>query len=1102
MSNMRVGIRISASSAEAKASLAETTQGIRAIGTEAKESGAKIRANLQPAEVTAFGRAAAQAANDMLKVSTATQKAADTQAKLNQAIGVRTDFGTNERAADIEEYGRRLDGLRAKYVPLFAIEQQHQSVLAEISDAQRFGAISAKEAEAAIGRETEAYRRQVEVISGARFPRAVNDNTKSLAAMGQQTGLTRNQVLTLQYTINDVAASLASGASPFTILLQQGGQVTQAFGGITGTLRALLTPATATAGGLAALAAVMALGITRAEMSARSLKDFEVDLRATGRQSDLSARQLVNLADELKNLPGVSKAAGIAIVSAFTGSRQIGGGMISELSTLTVDYARAMKQEMPEAAAALAKAFADPMAGAKALEEQFGFLSLQQLRMIEQLQRSGDRVGAQRTLYDALNARLKGLASDGMTEMQRGADSIGKSWGAMLDKLGQTSTIQAARDAVIGFLDGVGRAVTPKTAGGRSQDRQGQIAGIERDLADFRANGLTDRDPEIASRQAILQRLRREEADAARSALNAMRAGEYSSQAGLVAGTMPQSGPPEAKVDPTRTKELLDQFTPLAAQKRALEDTQAFLQRARSEADPASQTYRELSEAINRVQAAYAALKTPAEQAAEQTRIEAEVLKAPIAERDALRARLQAEYQARQAGEPAAQATRIGLEAEKQARLQLGDAQQQQLDALDRETASLKAVAQAYAEGNPAKAKAIEVDREAEQLTRQLGISMDQARSKIKARADATMEAAAAQDLLNRKLDTDAMLRLGQAERGGNRNDIRDATIRNAGDAYERQFPGQPGRADAEADAARRYDESVRNSANATRLATDAAEARRQSLERLNEELRSGALTESQAAIARARIDEEYRRSQVDNLLATKDFTSGATAAWMDFTADLADGARTGYRLMSDFLDGTAKGLADMTMGMKSAGAVASDFLRNLGNDLLQLFYKQQVLGPLSNAIMGSGGSGGGIISSLLSSIGIFHDGGVVGRSLSSRQAPASWFLGAPRYHGGGIIGLQPNERPVIALEGEEVLTERDPRHIRNLKNGGMAAAPIVNIQVINNTSGKVQQRTEQRPRQDGGVDVTTWLDEWAKDSVKNGAIAEASKQPSLVQRG
>lgn len=62
----------------------------------------------------------------------------------------------------------------------------------------------------------------------------------SMAQVQNGMGLTRQEALALTYTFNDVTASLASGISPMTILFQQGGQLTQAFGGIKNTLAVLI----------------------------------------------------------------------------------------------------------------------------------------------------------------------------------------------------------------------------------------------------------------------------------------------------------------------------------------------------------------------------------------------------------------------------------------------------------------------------------------------------------------------------------------------------------------------------------------------------------------------------------------------------------------------------------------------------------------------------------------------------------------------------------------------------------------------------------------------------------------------------------------------
>lgn len=77
-----------------------------------------------------------------------------------------------------------------------------------------------------------------------------------------------------------------------------------------------------------------------------------------------------------------------------------------------------------------------------------------------------------------------------------------------------------------------------------------------------------------------------------------------------------------------------------------------------------------------------------------------------------------------------------------------------------------------------------------------------------------------------------------------------------------------------------------------------------------------------------------------------------------------------------------------------------------------------------------------------------FHTGGVVGAAGNPLiQASPAWFANAIRYHKGGIAGLKPGEMPAVLKVGEEVLTEDDPRHVRN---GGKAARGGGTTKVVN----------------------------------------------------
>ena len=76
----------------------------------------------------------------------------------------------------------------------------------------------------------------------------------------------------------------------------------------------------------------------------------------------------------------------------------------------------------------------------------------------------------------------------------------------------------------------------------------------------------------------------------------------------------------------------------------------------------------------------------------------------------------------------------------------------------------------------------------------------------------------------------------------------------------------------------------------------------------------------------------------------------------------------------------------------------------------------------------------------------LFILGGVVGAkrvgsgNTSRSGLPIGLFANAPRFHSGGFVGLRPGEVPIVAKEGEEVITENDPRH--TLNGGGQGGSP------------------------------------------------------------
>jgi len=119
----------------------------------------------------------------------------------------------------------------------------------------------------------------------------------------------------------------------------------------------------------------------------------------------------------------------------------------------------------------------------------------------------------------------------------------------------------------------------------------------------------------------------------------------------------------------------------------------------------------------------------------------------------------------------------------------------------------------------------------------------------------------------------------------------------------------------------------------------------------------------------------------------------------------------------------------------------AADFLR----EIAQMILRQAILNALGGGASGGQGGAGGAIAGWIN--GLFrHNGGLAGSGGGYKSVWAGHFANATRYHSGGVVGLAPNEVPIIAEKGEEVLDAGDPRH---RANGGMSGGPV-NFKAVN----------------------------------------------------
>lgn len=186
-------------------------------------------------------------------------------------------------------------------------------------------------------------------------------------------------------------------------------------------------------------------------------------------------------------------------------------------------------------------------------------------------------------------------------------------------------------------------------------------------------------------------------------------------------------------------------------------------------------------------------------------------------------------------------------------------------------------------------------------------------------------------------------------------------------------------------------------------------------------------------------------------LVALKAATAESRATMTKFQADLqqlisTDASNT-VASMAQEIGKAAKGMESFGQASRNAADIFLNGIADMLIAIAQLIIKQTILNALKKQESNSG-SGGGIWGTIVSAAASYfgggssgskaHTGAIVGAGGVGGATPFNvnplWFIGAPRYHTGGFPGLAPDEYPIIAQEGEEILSKDNPR---NALNGG-----------------------------------------------------------------
>jgi len=285
--------------------------------------------------------------------------------------------------------------------------------------------------------------------------------------------------------VTDILTSLQGGQAPLTVLLQQGGQLRDMFGGIVPAARALGTALLGLVNPFTVAGAVaVALGVAYSRGSAEA-QAYTQALAESGNVVGETANSLAALAARSAEAAGSQGRAAEALAAVVT-TGKVARAALEDVSQATAAWASATGRNAEEVADVFARLADKPAEAAVKLNEQYHFLTASvydQIRALEEQGRKEDAASlAQRELAQALKSRAD--------EIKASAGTLERSW----DRLAG-----AARSAWDAMLN-IGRPMP-------TEELRKQAAALQQTIDELSANGgfaITEGGAAIGGGQAAI----------------------------------------------------------------------------------------------------------------------------------------------------------------------------------------------------------------------------------------------------------------------------------------------------------------------------------------------------------------------------------------------------------------------------------------------------------------------------------------------------------------------------------------------------------------------------------------------------------------------
>ncbi|WP_422419133.1 phage tail tape measure protein [Pseudomonas sp. GZD-222] len=349
------------------------------------------RATEQSAEVTSQ-------ANAVLSDSASRQAAINSRAQALIATEERQVEAAKKAAGAHREEGQALEELLGKIDPTVAAMNRLDQMEQKLKGFRTSGALDA-----------ETFGEYQTKIDQARTALGGADVALNKTGMSAKATAAALRGVPAQFT--DIVVSLQGGQAPLQVLLQQGGQLKDMFGGIGPAVQALggyvlglVNPFTVAA------AAVAVLGYAYYSGSEEAV-EFQKALITTGNAAGTTSDRLAGMAREVAATVGTTGAAA-EVLTQLASSGKVASNSFVEITEAALEWRSATGKAVEDTVAEFVKIGKDPVAAAKELNEQYNFLTAATYSQILALKEQGDTIGATKLLTDTYVDTIKNRSKE------------------------------------------------------------------------------------------------------------------------------------------------------------------------------------------------------------------------------------------------------------------------------------------------------------------------------------------------------------------------------------------------------------------------------------------------------------------------------------------------------------------------------------------------------------------------------------------------------------------------------------------------------------------------------------------------------------------